>query len=101
MGKTLVIPLNIPITDRAAINTIENYIDDFKQFGDVVIANNKPKKGSKGGRPRKVIYLNEEQVNLLFMYRDNNLGNRQHKINLVLKLKNLENIIKWRIDVEK
>jgi len=90
MDKTLILPIKYPVTLKAAVKMIFKYINDFKQFGEIEIINKKPIKGSKGGRPKRIVYLNESQINLLFMYLGNTSGNRKYKINLVVKLKRLQ-----------
>ena len=77
---SLDIAKELKITHKSVRNMILKYKSDFMKYGDVIIKTEKPGKGTKGGKPRKVIYLNKNQKSLLFMYLGNTKINRQNKI---------------------
>lgn len=61
---------------------IRNYIEDFKEFGEIQFMDLKSK-NSKGGRPIKIYLLNEQQATLLMTYLGNNEIVRSFKKKLV------------------
>lgn len=81
MNCSLDIAKTLKITHKSVKNMIIKYKCDFESYGPIVVKTEKPGKGSKGGKPRKVIYLNDKQKSLLFLY----LGNT--KINRINKMK--------------
>lgn len=56
---------------------------DLEEFGVLRFQIAKPTKGSKGGRPKKIYQLNEEQATLLITYLDNTPQVRAFKKELV------------------
>lgn len=56
---------------RTITNRINQYKKDLEEFGVLHVNRAKPMKGSKGGRPKKIYQLNEEQATLLITYLDN------------------------------
>lgn len=69
------------------INSVRKLIDkhkeDLEAFGVLSFEIHKPKKGSLGGRPRKIYRLNEQQATLLVTYLGNTRPVRNFKANLV------------------
>ncbi|WP_048766559.1 Rha family transcriptional regulator [Streptococcus cristatus] len=69
------------------INSVRKLIDkhkeDLETFGVLSFEIHKPKKGSLGGRPRKIYRLNEQQATLLVTYLGNTRPVRNFKANLV------------------
>ena len=69
------------------INSVRKLIDkhkeDLETFGVLSFEIHKPKKGSLGGRPRKIYRLNEQQATLLVTYLGNTRPVRNFKTNLV------------------
>ena len=69
------------------INSVRKLIDkhkeDLEAFGVLSFEIHKPKKGSLGGRPRKIYRLNEQQATLLVTYLGNTRPVRNFKTNLV------------------
>ena len=57
---------------RSIQRTIENQINRLEKFGVMRFEITLPTKGSKGGRPKKVYYLNEPQATLLVTFLKNN-----------------------------
>ncbi|KWU40597.1 Rha family transcriptional regulator [Levilactobacillus brevis] len=69
---------------RKSVNElIRRYKDDLEDFGVLPFEMAKPIKGSLGGHPRRVWYLNKNQANLLITYLDNTKPVRQFKKALV------------------
>lgn len=69
---------------RKSVNElIRRYKDDLEDFGVLPFEMAKPIKGSLGGHPRRVWYLNKNQANLLITYLDNTKPVRQFKRVLV------------------
>ncbi|ARN90492.1 Rha family transcriptional regulator [Levilactobacillus brevis] len=69
---------------RKSVNElIRRYKDDLEDFGVLPFEMAKPIKGSLGGHPRRVWYLNKNQANLLITYLDNTKPVRQFKKSLV------------------
>ncbi|ATU69709.1 phage regulatory protein [Levilactobacillus brevis] len=69
---------------RKSVNElIRRYKDDLEDFGVLPFEMAKPVKGSLGGHPRRVWYLNKNQANLLITYLDNTKPVRQFKKALV------------------
>ncbi|MGY1576874.1 Rha family transcriptional regulator [Pediococcus pentosaceus] len=56
---------------------------DLEEFGVLCFQIAKPTKGTKGGRPKKIYQLNEEQATLLITYLDNTPQVRKFKKELV------------------
>lgn len=71
------------IQHHAVRQLIRQYHDDLEEFGVLAFQMPKPKKGSKGGRPVKNYYLNEEQATLLITYLGNTVPVRAFKKALV------------------
>lgn len=69
---------------RRSINKIiTTNKSDLEEFGVLRFQIAKPMKGSKGGRPKKIYQLNEEQATLLITYLDNTPKVRAFKKELV------------------
>lgn len=68
---------------RTITNRINQYKKDLEEFGVLHVNRAKPIKGSKGGRPKKIYQLNEEQATLLITYLDNTPQVRKFKKELV------------------
>ncbi|MCT3568348.1 Rha family transcriptional regulator [Levilactobacillus brevis] len=69
---------------RKSVNElIRRYKDDLEDFGVLPFEMAKPIKGSLGGHPRRVWYLNKNQANLLITYLDNTKPVHQFKKALV------------------
>lgn len=69
---------------RKSVNElIRRYKNDLEDFGVLPFEMAKPIKGSLGGHPRRVWYLNKNQANLLITYLDNTKPVRQFKKALV------------------
>lgn len=62
---------------------INKYQDDLEEFGVSTFEMEKPPTGSKGGRPRIIYKLNEQQAALLLTWLDNTETVRTFKKNLV------------------
>lgn len=62
---------------------IDKHKEDLEAFGVLSFEIHKPKKGSLGGRPRKIYRLNEQQATLLVTYLGNTRPVRNFKTNLV------------------
>ncbi|WP_422803055.1 Rha family transcriptional regulator [Streptococcus sp. FT1-106] len=62
---------------------LRNHKERFEAFGVYGFEIHKPKKGSLGGRPKKVYHLNEQQATLLITYLDNTPQVVAFKTNLV------------------
>lgn len=71
-------------SDTRSVNRlIRTYQNDLKDFGVLRFSIRKPPKGSKGGRPRKVWHLNQEQASLIITYMDNTKPVRGFKKSLI------------------
>lgn len=68
---------------KSVKNLVRQYKTDLEEFGILSFEKVKPSKNSKGGRPRKIYHLNEEQATLLITYLDNTEPVRQFKKELV------------------
>lgn len=68
---------------RTITNRINQYKKDLEEFGVLHVNRAKPMKGSKGGRPKKIYQLNEEQATLLITYLDNTPQVRAFKKELI------------------
>jgi phage regulator Rha-like protein len=83
MNKLVILKNDIPLTTSVVIafytdvkhesifRMVKKYENDLNEFGVIGFEIEKPKKGSKGGQPKKYAYLNEEQTSLLIMYLKN------------------------------
>ncbi|MET2119160.1 Rha family transcriptional regulator [Enterococcus faecalis] len=70
---------------------IRTHKEDLEEFGIMRFEIRKPKKGSKGGRPKKTYLLNEEQATLLITYLDNTEPVRRFKKALVRQFYDMKN----------
>ncbi|MEB5927218.1 Rha family transcriptional regulator [Enterococcus faecalis] len=70
---------------------IRTHKEDLEEFGKTTFEIRKPKKGSKGGRPKKTYLLNEEQATLLITYLDNTEPVRRFKKALVRQFYDMKN----------
>lgn len=71
------------VEPRAIRQLIRQYTSDLEEFGVLTFEMSKPVKGSKGGRPRMVYRLNEQQATLLITYLGNTAPVRAFKKELV------------------
>jgi len=71
------------INYRSVQRTIENQIERLERFGVMRFEITLPEKGSKGGRPKKVYKLNEQQATLLITFLKNNDKVAEFKVELV------------------
>lgn len=62
------------IEHRALRQTVEKYLTDLEDFGVVSLKEDKPLKGSQGGRPERVYYLNEDQLKFIISKSRNGLA---------------------------
>ena len=69
------------------IRQIDDWRSDFEELGVIVFQTRKPPKGTTGGRPERVAYLNEDQCFLLLSYSRNTATVRRAKINMVKAFK--------------
>ena len=70
-----------------AIRQVDDWLSDFEELGVVVFQTRKPPKGTEGGRPERVAYLNEDQCFLLLSYSRNTATVRRAKINRIKAFK--------------
>lgn len=68
---------------KSVKNLIRQYKNDLEEFGVLPFEKVKPPKKSKGGRPRKIYHLNEQQASVLITYLDNTEAVRSFKKELV------------------
>ena len=67
-----------------AVNNLVRYKkENLERFGVLHFENAKPPKNSKGGRPRKIYHLNEQQATLLITFLDNTPQVELFKVALV------------------
>lgn len=66
-----IISFHTDVRHESIFRMIKKYEDDLNEFGVIGFEIEKPKKGSKGGQPKKYAYLNEEQTSLIIMYLKN------------------------------
>ena len=67
-----------------AVNNLVRYKkENLEHFGVLHFENAKPPKNSKGGRPRKIYHLNEQQATLLITFLDNTPQVELFKVALV------------------
>lgn len=78
-----VIAIHSQNDEKSIKKMIRTYREDLESFGVLRFEISKPKKGTKGGRPKKVFHLNEEQAVLLITYLDNTEPVRLFKMELV------------------
>ncbi|EHQ8839746.1 Rha family transcriptional regulator [Enterococcus faecalis] len=76
---------------KSVKNLIRDNKADLEEFGVLRFEKAKPKKGSKGGRPKKTYLLNEEQATLLITYLDNTEPVRRFKKALVRQFYDMKN----------
>lgn len=88
--------------DRRSVNKmITTYKDNLEDFGVLRFQIAKPLKGSKGGRPRKIYHLNEQQATTLITYLDNTKPVREFKKALVKSFYNQrDELTKLKISYE-
>ena len=55
------ISIALGIEPRSMMQLIKDYLCDFQELGVVRFQNAKPPKGTDGGRPERIAYLNEDQ----------------------------------------
>lgn len=78
------IAMELKLTHSAIKKVLKLYKDDFESFGKLKIEHEYYGKQTLGGRPRKIVYLNEKQRALLIMYLSNkNMYIRKKKMELV------------------
>ena len=78
-----IIAERLGIDHHNVIQTLEKYLADFEELAVVLFQTEKPRKGSKGGRPERFALLNEDQAYLLLTYSRNTKAVRRLKIGLV------------------
>ena len=67
-----------------AVNQLIRYKkESLERFGVLTFEMRKPPKNSKGGRPRKIYHLNEQQATLLITFLDNTPQVELFKVALV------------------
>lgn len=71
------------VKHHAIQQLISKHESDFKEFGVIAFEMRKPPTGSKGGRPKTIYHLNEEQATLLMTYLKNTEPVRKFKKELV------------------
>lgn len=65
---------------------IEKYKKELEFFGELEIEKITPERGSQGGRPLNIVYLNESQKNLLIVLLKNNNKTIEFKRELIKKM---------------
>lgn len=66
-----IVAVRAKINYRSVQRTIENQIERLERFGVMRFEITLPEKGSKGGRPKKIYRLNEQQATLLITFLKN------------------------------
>lgn len=82
------------IEHRALLQTIDKYLNEIQEFGVVTFEMSKPLEGSKGGRPERFAFLNEEQSSYLMTLSRNTDQVRAAKRNLVKAFSEAKRVIK-------
>lgn len=80
--SSLVIADNVLYEHETVTRLIKENINDFEEFGTIEFMDLKSE-NSTGGRPQKIVLLNENQSTLLITYMRNNDIIKRFKINLI------------------
>ena len=78
-----VIATNTGTKRKSVLDLINRNKEHFERFGVLRFEMAKPPKNSKGGRPRKIYRLNEQQATLLITFLDNTPQVELFKVSLV------------------
>lgn len=77
----------LDIQAKSMLQLITDYENDFNELGVLRFENAKPLKGTSGGRPERIAYLNEDQSFLLLSYSRNTETVRRAKVRMVKAFK--------------
>ena len=77
----------LDIQAKSTLQLITDYEADFNELGVLRFENAKPLKGTSGGRPERIAYLNEDQSFLLLSYSRNTEKVRCTKVRMVKAFK--------------
>ncbi len=84
----------IGIESKSANKLIEDHIKEFEQLGVSRFEIDKPRSGSKGGRPEKYMLLNEDQAYLMLALVRTNQKNLPLKLRLIQAFRDIRNRLK-------
>lgn len=91
--NTLIIAEETENSHQSVFRLVKKYKDDLEEFGVVGFEIHKPKKGSNGGRPIELAFLNEQQTTLLLTYMRNSDIVRGFKKKLVKEFYKMRNVL--------
>ena len=95
MTTSEIISKETKIKHSSVLKLINEHENDLKEFGVFRFEIRKPEKGSKVGRPNKIVYLNEPQTMLLIMFMDNNKIVTRFKIEITKEFYMMKKRIKY------
>lgn len=91
--NTLIIAEETENSHQSVFRLVKKYKEDLEEFGVVGFEIHKPKKGSNGGRPIELAYLNEQQTTLMLTYMRNSDIVRKFKIKLVKEFYKIKKVL--------
>lgn len=82
LTTTKIISEETEVKHQNILQLFRRHEESIKHFGVIMFETWKPEKGSKGGRPETLYYLNEEQLTFFIMLMSNNKKVIEFKINI-------------------
>lgn len=90
----------LEVQHEVFMRTVSKYLSEVQDLGVIRFENGKPAEGSKGGRPERYCFLNEEQATFLMTLSRNSAAVVQCKKDLVVAFKKAQSIIKTVIPAQ-